>query len=79
MKPKKWPQPGTRVVLQSAGLDVCNCFALWGKQKYNLVARHVQSDIPLWDKAARGHKVLFASTELDLFIIRHEIASLWKF
>lgn len=56
-----------------------DCFALWGKQKYNLVARSVQSDILLWDKAAWGHKVLFASAELDLFIIFHEIASLWKF
>lgn len=56
-----------------------DCFALWGKQKYNLVAHSVQSDILLWDKAAWGHKVLFVSTELDLFIILHEIASLWKF
>lgn len=56
-----------------------DCFALWGKQKYNLVAHSVQSDIFLWDKGAWGHNVLFASTELDLFIIIHEIASIWKF
>ena len=27
-----------------------DCFALWGKQKYNLVAHRIQSDISLWDK-----------------------------
>lgn len=71
-----WHTGGTSKHLLRCRQD---CFALWGKQKYNLVARGVQSDIFLWDKGAWGHKVLFASTELDLFIILHEIARFWKF
>lgn len=56
-----------------------DCFALWGKQKYNSVAYNVQSDISLWDKDAWKHRVVIASTELDLFIILCKIAILWKF
>ena len=44
-----------------------DCSALWGKQKHNLVAHSEQSHISLWDKGTWGHKVLFASSELDLF------------
>lgn len=45
---------------------------IWLHTEYNLISL---CEI----RGAWGHKVLFASTELDLFIILHEIASLWKF
>lgn len=57
--------------------DFC---ALRGKQKYNLLARAPRDLISLCDtRAPEDTKCYFASTELDLFIIIHEIASIWKF
>lgn len=47
----------------------------------NIICSHAPRDlISLCDtRAPEDTKCYFASTELDLFIIIHEIASIWKF
>ena len=71
-----WHTSGT----SKHSLDVCKIVLHFEANK-NIIWLHTANNLIslLWDTGASGHKVLFASTELDLFIILHKIASLWMF
>lgn len=60
-----WHTSGT----SKHSLDVCN--VLHFEANKNIIWLHTANNLIslLWDTGASGHKVLFASTELDLFII----------